>query len=100
MSRTSCAPGPRSSSRAAAAVAAVAAVAAATVVAAMLLSDEAIAAISASRLEIVRSVAEKYWVRNGRDSTRPDEWRDRARSSYGVGFPPLMGRGVPVCAVW
>jgi len=66
----------------------------------MPLSDDAIAAISASRLDIVRSVAEKYWHRNGRDSTEPDEWRDRARSLYGVGFLPLMGRGVPTCAVW
>jgi len=66
----------------------------------MPLSDDEIAAISASRLDIVRSVAEKYWERNGRDSTRPDEWRDRARASYDVGFQPLMGRGVPTCAVW
>jgi len=65
-----------------------------------MLSDEAVAAISASRLDVVRSVAEKYWVRNGRDPTRPDEWRDRARSSFGVGFRPLMGQGVPSCAVW
>ena len=66
----------------------------------MPLSDDAIAAISASRLDIVRSVAEKYWNRSGRDPTGPDEWRDRARSRYGVGFQPLMGRGVPTCAVW
>lgn len=66
----------------------------------MLLSDDAIAAISAARLDIVRSVAEKYWNRSGRDSTKPDEWRDRARSLYDVGFQPLMGRGIPTCAVW
>ncbi len=66
----------------------------------LLSGDDVIAAVGAARLEIVRSVAEKYWNRNGRDSTKPDEWRDRARSLYDVGFQPLMGRGIPTCAVW
>ena len=66
----------------------------------MPLSDDVMSATSAARLDIVRSAAERYWNRNGRDSTKPDEWRDLAESLYDVGFQPLMGRGIPVCAVW